>query len=104
MQAVKSEPISQDIGILLYHLASKIKNQVADKIPFVTNYIIEKKLDTVQRIDAALTYLLANINNDINITNFEDFCGIGVIILPEQIEEEVEKVLKAYKNEILEKR
>ncbi|XP_032666418.1 probable glutamine--tRNA ligase [Odontomachus brunneus] len=103
-EAAKDGPISQDVGVLLYHLASKIKNQIANKIPFITNYVIEKKLDTIQRIDAALSYLLANINNDINITNFEESCGIGVIVLPEQIEEEVEKVIKAYKNEILEKR
>lgn len=88
----------------MYHLASKIKNQITNKIPFITNYIIEKKLDTIQRIDAALTYLLANINNDINITNFEESCGVGVVVLPEQIEEEVEKVIKVHKNEILEKR
>ncbi|EFN78066.1 probable glutamine--tRNA ligase [Harpegnathos saltator] len=103
-EAAKHGPIIQDVGILLYHLASKIKNQIVDKIPFVTNYIIEKKLDTVQRIDAALTYLLANINNDINVADFEEFCGVGVIVLPEQIEAEVEKVVKVYKNEILEKR
>ncbi|XP_072757333.1 probable glutamine--tRNA ligase [Anoplolepis gracilipes] len=103
-EAAKHGPISQDIGVLLYHLASKIKNQVVDKIPFVTNYILEKKLDTVQRIDAALSYLLANVNNALNIAEFEESCGVGVIISPEQIEEEVEKIIKAHKNEIIEKR
>lgn len=103
-EATKHGPVPQDIGILLYHLASKIKNQVIDKIPFITNYIIEKKLDTVQRIDAALSYLLANVNNTLNIPEFEEFCGVGVIISPEQIEEEVEKIIKAYENEIIEKR
>lgn len=104
MQAAKNGPISQDIGVLLYHLASKIKNQIADKIPFVTNYIIEKKLDTVQRVDAALTSLLANISNSVNIAAFEKSCGIGIVVSPEEIEEEVEKVIKVHKNEILEKR
>ncbi|KMQ96224.1 putative glutaminyl-trna synthetase [Lasius niger] len=103
-EAVKHGPVSQDTGILLYHLASKIKNQVVDKIPFVTNYIVEKKLDTVQRIDAALSYLLANVNNTLNIAEFEEFCGVGVVVSPEQIEEEVEKIIKAHKNEIIEKR
>lgn len=89
---------------MLYHLASKTKSQVADKIPFVTNYIVEKKLDNVQRVDAALTYLLANVNNVLDTAKFEESCGIGVVVLPEQIEEEVEKIIKAHKNEILEKR
>lgn len=105
-QANKHGSISQDIGVLLYHLASKIKNQIADKIPFITNYIIEKKLDTVQRVDAALVYLLANVSNsgDVDIAEFEKTCGIGVVVSPEQIEEEVEKVIKAHKDEIIEKR
>ncbi|KAM0732245.1 putative glutamine--tRNA ligase [Formica fusca] len=103
-EAVKHGPVPQDIGVLLYHLASKIKNQVVDKIPFVTNYIVEKKLDNVQRIDAALSYLLVNVNNTLNIAEFEEFCGVGVIISPEQIEEEVEKIIKTHENEIIEKR
>ncbi|XP_050464256.1 probable glutamine--tRNA ligase [Cataglyphis hispanica] len=103
-EAAKHGPIPQDIGVLLYHLASKIKNQIVDKIPFVINYIIEKKLDNVQRIDAALSYLLANVNNDLNVAEFEEFCGIGVIVSPEQIEKEVEKIIKTHENEIIEKR
>ncbi|EFN60585.1 Probable glutaminyl-tRNA synthetase [Camponotus floridanus] len=103
-EAVKHGPVPQDIGVLLYHLASKIKNQVVDKIPFIINYINEKKLDTVQRIDAALSYLLANLNNPLNVAEFEEFCGIGVVVSPEQIEEEVEKIIKAHEKEIIEKR
>lgn len=104
MQATKYGNVSQDTGILLYHLSSKIKNQIMDKLPFVVKYIAEKKLDTVQRVDAALTYLLANVNNTLNVTEFEEFCGIGVVISPEQIEEEVEKIINNHKTEILEKR
>ncbi|KAG5345636.1 SYQ ligase, partial [Acromyrmex heyeri] len=103
-EAAKHGAITQDTGILLYHLASKTKNQIIDKIPFIINYIVEKKLDSVQRIDAALAHLLANVGNAVNIAKFEESCGIGVIILPEQIEEEVEKTIKVHKDAILEKR
>lgn len=89
---------------MLYHLASKIKNQVVDKIPFIASYIVEKKLDSVQRVNAALTYLLVNVSNALDIAKFEESCGIGIVVLPEQIEEEVEKIIKAHKDEILEKR
>lgn len=58
----------------------------------------------MQRIDAALSYLLANVNNALNIAEFEEFCGIGVVVSPEQIEEEVEKIIKAHEKEIIEKR
>lgn len=58
----------------------------------------------MQRIDAALSYLLVNMNNALNITEFEEFCGVGVVVSPEEIEEEVEKIIKAHENEIIEKR
>lgn len=104
MQATKRGNVSQDTGILLYHLSSKIKSQIIDQLPFVVNYIAEKKLDTVQRVDAALAYLLANVNNKLNVAEFEESCGVGVVVSPEQIEEEVEKIINKHKTEILEKR
>ncbi|XP_076392899.1 glutaminyl-tRNA synthetase [Megachile rotundata] len=96
--------ISPEVGILLYHLASKIKNQISDKLPFLTKYIVEKKLDTIQRVDAGLNYLLSHIKENVDISNFEKQCGIGITVSPEEIEHEVEKVIHAHKIEILEKR
>ncbi|XP_011874554.1 PREDICTED: probable glutamine--tRNA ligase isoform X2 [Vollenhovia emeryi] len=103
-EAAKHGPIAHDTGVLLYHLASKIKNQIIDKMEFIAGYIVEKKLDSVLRMDAALTYLLANVSNVLDVAKFEESCGIGVTVSPEQIEEEVEKIIKAHKDEILEKR
>ncbi|KOC59075.1 putative glutamine--tRNA ligase [Habropoda laboriosa] len=103
-EANKYGVITPEVGILLYHLASKIKNQIADKLLFLTQYIAEKKLDTIQRIDAALNYLLNNITQNIDISNFEKECGVGVIVSPEEIEYEIEKVISAHKTEIIEKR
>ncbi|XP_034186948.1 glutaminyl-tRNA synthetase [Osmia lignaria lignaria] len=103
-EANKHGIISPEAGILLYHLASKIKNQISDKLPFLTKYIVEKKLDTTQRVDAALNYLLSHIKKDIDIPNFEKECGVGVVVSPEEIECKVEKVINAHKTEILEKR
>ncbi|KYQ47683.1 putative glutaminyl-tRNA synthetase [Trachymyrmex zeteki] len=103
-EVAKHGAITQDIGVLLYHLASKTKNQIIDKISFITNYIVEKKLDSIQRIDAALAHLLANVGNAVDTAKFEESCGVGVVVLPEQIEEEVEKIIKTHKDAILEKR
>lgn len=104
IEANKYGIITAEIGILLYHLASKIKNQIADKIAFIAKYIAEKKLDTTQRVDAALNYFLNHVKETIDITKFEEECGIGIVVSPEEIESEVEKVISAYKAEILEKR
>ncbi|XP_076646067.1 glutaminyl-tRNA synthetase [Halictus rubicundus] len=103
-EANKYGIITPEIGILLYHLASKIKNQISDNLPFAAKYIAEKKLDTIQRVDAALSFLLHHIKETIEISNFEKECGIGVVVTPEEIETEVEKVINEHKSEILEKR
>ncbi|XP_035721842.1 probable glutamine--tRNA ligase [Vespa mandarinia] len=103
-EARKYVDITPEIGILLYHLSSKIKAQIVNKISFLSKFIAEKKLDTVQRLDAALNYILSNLHEEINISTFEEACGIGIVILPEQIEEEVEKLINIHKKEILEKR
>ncbi|XP_043501637.1 probable glutamine--tRNA ligase [Polistes fuscatus] len=103
-EARKYVDITPEIGTLLYHLSSKIKAQITDKIPFLSKFIAEKKLDTVQRLDAALNYVLSNLNEEIHISAFEESCGIGIVVLPEQIEEEVEELIKIHKDEILKKR
>ena len=85
-------------------MASKVKTQIADKVPLISKYIVEKKLDTIQRVDAALNYLLNNIKETVDIRALEEACGVGIVITPEQIEEAVEKLINRHKDEILEKR
>ena len=85
-------------------MASKVKAQISDKVPFVAKYIGEKKLDTVLRVDAALNYLMSNIKETVDTKAFEEACGVGIVITPEQIEEAVEKLILTHKEEILEKR
>lgn len=89
---------------MLYHLASKIKAQIIDKLAFVSEYIVKKKLDTTQRVDAALSYLMSNIRDNVDVKEFEDACGVGVVVTPEQVEAEVEKCIKKHLEEIKEKR
>ncbi|XP_018403540.1 PREDICTED: probable glutamine--tRNA ligase [Cyphomyrmex costatus] len=101
-ETLKNTNITKNLKLAINEVS---ENSPANrKISFVINYIVEKKLDSVQRIDAALIYLLANMSNAVDIAKFEESCGIGVVVLPEQIEEEVEKIIKAHKDEILEKR
>ena len=103
-EATKYGTVTPEIGILLYHLASKIKHQIADKLPFVAKCITEKKLDTTQRVDAALSFLLSHVKETVDVSNFEKECGVGVVVSPEEIECAVEKVISGHRAEILEKR
>lgn len=92
-------------GMLIYHLATKIKPQIADKLVFVCDYIKNGKLDSTMRVDAALEYLLSNVNDTkVDISRFEKACGVGVVVTPEQVEQAVEKHMAKYKDELLEKR
>lgn len=91
-------------GSLLYHFASKMKNQIRQHIPLIVQYIVHKKLDTPIRIDAAIEYLLENADDKIDIKTLEQKCGVGVVITPEQIETAVEEVVSKYKDELKLKR
>lgn len=57
-----------------------------------------------ENLAAAIDYLMSNPVGDVDIKAFEEACGVGVVVLPEQIEVEVEKVLKLHQKELLEKR
>lgn len=103
-EASKHGIVNEENGTLLYHLSTKVKVQIADKVPFVAEYIVKKKLNTIQRVDAALNYFLNNIKESIDIKSFEESCGVGIEVTPEQIKQAVDEVIKKHKNEILEKR
>jgi glutaminyl-tRNA synthetase len=91
--------------MLLYHIASKIRPQIKQHIGFLAKYVTEGKLDSEVRVNAALEYLISNASSKaIVMAELDQACGVGVVVTPEQIENAVEKVLNANKDEILEKR
>lgn len=51
LQAVGNGGTLQQIGMLLYHLAAKIKVQINHFIPVIVEYIAANKIDSQQRID-----------------------------------------------------
>ncbi|CAF4936556.1 unnamed protein product [Pieris macdunnoughi] len=102
---VDVDKLQPGVGLLLYHLATKIKPQIAGKISFISKYIVDGKLDSTLRIDAALEYALSHVNEkSLNNKEFEEACGVGIVVTPEQVEQFVEKHMAKYKNELIEKR
>jgi len=91
-------------GTLLYHLASKLKNQDSNYICLIVKYISESKLDTTQRIDCSLEFLRSSISENIDILEFEKACGVGVIVTIEEIRQIIDLIISQNKNELLEKR
>lgn len=90
--------------MILYHLASKLKPQIENQLEFLLDYICTNKINTTIRLDAALEYLLNNLNKKINIEDFEKSCGVGVNIDSEEIETTVLKLINQNKTEILAQR
>lgn len=103
----KGATLADGVGMLLYHLATKIKPQtVQNGLPIFVKLIVDKKLDTTVRIDVALEFVLSRAQSKeaINIAELETACGVGVVVTPEQIEAAVDEVIKANKAAILEQR
>lgn len=96
--------INSDDGILLYHLASKIKPQVVSHIPLLVGWIMDGKLNSIQRLDAALEFLLSNASETVNSELLKEACGVGVNVTSEQIEDTVDDVINQYKDELMKKR
>lgn len=107
MNECKGIELADGVGMLLYHLATKIKPQIVQNaLPILVKLIVDKKLDTTVRIDVALDYALSRgqSKDAINIAELEQICGVGVVVTPEQIETAVDEVIKANKVAIMEQR
>lgn len=91
------------MGTLLYHLATKTKPQINHHLPLIIKYIVSKKLDNNLRVEKAIEYALGHLN-DINLKEFELYCGVGVVVTPEQLQKVVKDLINDNKNELLEKR
>ncbi|XP_017079935.1 probable glutamine--tRNA ligase [Drosophila eugracilis] len=108
LEVAGSASLSDGTGMLIYHMATKLKPQTAEQLPLLVRYIVERKLDNTQRVDAALEYVLKcgqNLKANIDIQALEKECGVGVVVTPEQIERTVQAKIKAnYKESLLEQR
>lgn len=98
-----NKPLS-NYGTLLYHLASKLKNQDSKHICLIVRYISENKLDTTQRIDCSLEFLHSSISENIDVLEFEKSCGVGIIVTLEEIKQMIESIISLNKDELIEKR
>ncbi|KAH8330766.1 hypothetical protein KR067_007304 [Drosophila pandora] len=97
-------PLGDGTGMLIYHLASKLKPQTAEHLPLLVRYIVERKLDNTQRVDAALEYVLKcgqKLKASIDLQELDKECGVGVVVTSEEIERAVQSKIKASYKEIL---
>ncbi|CAG9816307.1 unnamed protein product [Phaedon cochleariae] len=103
LNEVRAVKLPEGAGSLLYQLGTKIKPQISHHLPLLVKYVATNKLDSTLRVDKAIEFALSNIKN-INTNKLEEFCGVGIVVTPEEIEKAVEKHISVNKNELLEKR
>ncbi|XP_061635045.1 glutamine--tRNA ligase [Phyllopteryx taeniolatus] len=85
-------------GTLLYSLASRLKD--SKRLAFLAENIAQRKISTEQQLTAALDFVKNHLQDPLNESDFNEACGVGVVITPEQIEDAVESVIKKHKEQL----
>lgn len=98
--------LPEGTGLLIYHMCTKIKAQIIEHLPLLTDLIIQKKLDNQVRIDVALEYLLSKgvTTKVVDVPALEKACGVGVVVTPEEIDRSVEGVVGKHKQDLVAQR
>ncbi|XP_068758276.1 glutamine--tRNA ligase-like [Montipora capricornis] len=95
--------VEKSTGVLLFSLASSgVKEDWQVKL--ITEYITSSKVTSSIQLTAAVDYMKANPVLPVDVASFEESCGVGVKITPDQVEDCVEELIKLHKEELLKKR
>ncbi|XP_019746738.1 glutamine--tRNA ligase [Hippocampus comes] len=90
--------VDKAAGTLLYNLASRLKD--TKRLAFLAENIALCKITTEQQLAAALEFVKTHPQDPLNHSEFNEACGVGVVITPEQIEDAVESVIKKHKEQL----
>lgn len=98
-QQTLGSSIDKATGTLLYGLASRLRDP--RRLSFLVSYVAGKKILTELQLSAALEYVRSHPLDPIDTADFEQECGVGVVVTPEQIEEAVEAAINRHKPQIM---
>uniref|UniRef100_A0A2K5SHV8 Glutamine--tRNA ligase n=1 Tax=Cebus imitator TaxID=2715852 RepID=A0A2K5SHV8_CEBIM len=98
-QQTLGSTIDKATGTLLYGLASRLRD--TRRLSFLVSYIASKKIHTEPQLSAALEYVRSHPLDPIDTADFEQECGVGVTVTPEQIEEAVEAAINKHRPQLL---
>uniref|UniRef100_A0A8C7Z2X1 Glutamine--tRNA ligase n=1 Tax=Oryzias sinensis TaxID=183150 RepID=A0A8C7Z2X1_9TELE len=94
--------VDKTIGTLLYSMASRLKD--TKRLEFLSINIAQRKISSELQLAAALEFLKSHPQDPISQSDFDEACGVGIVITPEQIEDAVESVIKKHKEQLLKER
>ena len=104
LEESKIEKGDKELGMLLIQIAEKLNPTYNHRLPLLLKYIIPKKLSTSQQIDLAIGYLKKKGQEEIDVSEFEKICGIGVKITEDDIRKEINNLMKSKLDEIKKQR
>uniref|UniRef100_A0A7N6BC58 Glutamine--tRNA ligase n=1 Tax=Anabas testudineus TaxID=64144 RepID=A0A7N6BC58_ANATE len=79
--------VDKAMGVLLYNMASRLKD--TKRLAFLSDSIAQRKICTELQLTAALDFVKSHPQDPINQKEFDEACGVGLVITPEQIEDAV---------------
>ncbi|RIA92996.1 tRNA synthetases class I, catalytic domain-containing protein [Glomus cerebriforme] len=90
-------------GSLLYTLASTITKDANAHLGYITRAITDKKLKTAEQVAAAIKFA-ENAGDEIVDADFENACGVGVMVTPERISNAISSFLESKKESLIKDR
>ncbi|VDN55834.1 unnamed protein product [Dracunculus medinensis] len=99
-----NEEITKQMKILFYHLGTKMKPQCHQYLPLIIRHIINGNITNEPRLILAINYILSHVVDGIAEDELLAACGAGIVVTPEEIEDEVAKIISKYKEDLLSKR
>ncbi|XP_074951973.1 glutamine--tRNA ligase isoform X2 [Phalacrocorax aristotelis] len=101
-RSVLGPALDKTTGTLLYNTAARLRDP--KHLGFLVDYIVRREILTDLQLSAALEYVRSHPLEPLDTADFEQACGVGVSVTPEQIEEAVEAVISKHRAELLAER
>ncbi|KAM5311882.1 LOW QUALITY PROTEIN: glutamine--tRNA ligase-like [Glossophaga mutica] len=98
-QQTLGSTIDKATGTLLYGLASQLRDP--RRLSFIVSYITSKKIHTESQLSTAFEYVGSHPLDPIDTMDFEQECGVGITVTPEQIEEALEVAINRHWPQVL---
>ncbi|KAI9104741.1 tRNA synthetases class I, catalytic domain-containing protein [Phlyctochytrium arcticum] len=102
-EAGDEQGAERSLGALYYTLASTITPKAQPHLPYIAKAIKAKKLTTGDQIAAAIKYS-EKTDPSIDEAKFDQECGVGIEVSPEEINETVAKLFQRRSKDLEEKR
>eukprot|EP01133_Synstelium_polycarpum_P007888 gene7888-9259_t len=96
---VETTGCEKAVGNFLYSLSTSTSTSVAPIRAHIAKYIGEGKIKSPQQFTAAV-----NFKSEFTAAKFEEECGVGIVITPEQIQQALTDLFTTKQSEISEKK